>query len=365
MKKLSLLLALTIFNSGLSWAGVSVDGASLTHAQVADYTGSGITITSPVDYQTIQRSGTTANITISGTYSGSPTAIEARFNGGSWATIVASPAGGTFTGTLSSQNQGQGVLEVRYTNDTATTDDINFFGIGDVYLCAGQSNMSGRGTSNQSYSHASLRASLYGNNNAWKNLVDPYDSATNQVDTVSSDTSPAAAGSWIPLLATGIMADRSVPVAFIPCAKGGTSSTEWQPGADHQDRTTLYGSCVYRANQAGGVKAVLWWQGESDAASAVSQATYNANLDTIANAFNTDLGVKLVAVILQNSTGVTDLDEQKIRDATAEAILDNANVLQGPDFSDISSDDTFHLKTNGNLQTAADRWLTALNSAGV
>lgn len=364
MKKTFLFILLILLSSN-AWAGVSIDGASLTNAQVADYTGSGITITSPVDYKTIQRSGITADISITGTYSGSPTAIEARFNGGSWATIVASPAGGTFTGTLSSQTQGQGVLEVRYTNDTATSDSVNFFGIGDVYLCAGQSNMSGRGTSNQSYSHASLRASLYGNDNTWKNLVDPYDSATNQVDTISSDTSPAAAGSWIPLLATGIMADRSVPVAFIPCAMGGTSSAEWQPGADHQNRATLYGSCVYRANQAGGVKAVLWWQGESDAAAAVSEATYNTNLDTIANAFNTDLGVSLVAVILQNSTGVSDVNEQAIRDATATAILDNANVLQGPDLSDISSDDTFHLKTNGNLQTAADRWLTALNSAGV
>lgn len=232
----------------------------------------------------------------------------------------------------------------------------------DIFIVAGQSNASGRGTNNQSYSHATLSAGLFGNDYVWKNLADPTDSATGQIDTVSSDGA-AAAGSLWPLLATLIMSDQNATVAFVPCAKGGTSITAWLPGANHQDRTTLYGSMVFRAGQVGQIKAVLWWHGETDAIAAMSQATYNGHLDTIANAIQADMGVKLMPCLLQNSSGITDVDEQKIRDATSEAWGDNANVLIGPDFSDIASDDTFHLMTNAKLQLAADRWFVALETA--
>jgi hypothetical protein len=220
--------------------------------------------------------------------------------------------------------------------------------------------MSGRGTNNQVYGHATLKAGLFSNAYAWRELSDPYDMATSQTDTVSSDSSPAAAGSFIPLLATEIMADQGVPVAFVPAAKGGVSITSWLPGGDHQDRTTLYGSMVYRALQTG-AKAVLWWQGETDAIDGMAQATYNGHLDTIANAVDTDLGVPLMACKLQNSSAITDSpNEAAINAAIAEAWADNANVLEGPDLSDIGSDDAYHLQTDAKLLTAAQRWWAKL-----
>lgn len=270
-----------------------------------------IAITTPVSYQVFQRDGSNVgDIAITGTYTGSPTAIEARFNGGAWATIDASPAAGSYSGTLSNQAPGQGTLEVRFTNETDTTSSRTLVGVGDIFVCAGQSNMSGRGTSNQSYSHATLKACLFGNDYTWKELSDPYDSATSQTDAVSSDAG-VVAGSFIPLLATELMALTGVPVAFIPCAKGATGiDPDHLPGVDHQDRATLYGSMVYRALQVGGVKCVLWFQGETDAINGVSQADYNADLDTIANAIQADLGVKLMACKLHECTDrdVTDIN---------------------------------------------------------
>jgi hypothetical protein len=232
-------------------------------------------------------------------------------------------------------------------------------GIGDVFIVAGQSNPSGRGTNNQAYSHATLKAALFGNNYQWEELSDPYDSATSQVDTVSSDSSPAAAGSFVPPLATLIMADQNVPVAFVPCAKGGSAITAWLPDTDHFDRTTLYGSMAYRAQQTG-AKAVLWWQGEQDALSGMSQATYNGHLDTIADALQADLGIKLVACKLQDCSGA---DVTAINAAIAEAWADNANVIPGADLSDIETDDEYHLKTDAKLQEAANRWWAALQAA--
>lgn len=111
-----------------------------------------ITITTPKTYQVIQRNGSDqANIQISGTYTGSPTAIEASWNGGPYTEIVSNPTGGTYSGTLANQSVGQGTLTVRFTNDINQSASAQYVGVGDIFVIAGQSNFSGRGTSNQTY----------------------------------------------------------------------------------------------------------------------------------------------------------------------------------------------------------------------
>lgn len=312
-------------------------------------------------YQVVQRNASNeADLTVSGTIlTAGAHDVEARWNGGAW-TVIDDAATGTFSGTLAAQSAGQGTLEVRLADLPLNIEQILNVGIGDVFICAGQSNMSGRGTNNQAYSHATLKAALFGNNYAWKELSDPYDSATGQTDAVSSDSSPAAAGSFLPILATLIMADQNVPVAFVPCAKGGTSITDWLPGADHSDRTTLYGSMNYRISQTG-VKAVLLWLGETDAIAGMDAATFNGHLDTVANAVGTDASVKVIPCKLQNSSGIADdPNEAAINTAIGTAWADNANVAAGPDLTDIASDDTYHLQTDAKLLTAAQRWFAAL-----
>lgn len=318
----------------------------------------GITLSTPVDYTTYQRNGSNqANIAITGTYYGTPTTIEASFNGGAYAVIDASPSGGTFSGTLSTQSAGQGTLTVRFSNATSVTDTSAYIGIGDIFIIGGQSNACGRGNSNKSYSHATLKATMFGNDYNWKELSDPVDAVTNQVDSVSDDGS--ALGSVWPLIATSVLTNNSLPVAFVPCAKGGTAITSWLPGANHQDRSTLYGSMIYRALQTG-CKAVLWWQGESDVVSGMAEATYNGHLDTIANAIGSDLSVKIIPCKLQN---MPDLDETNVNNAIGTAWGDNSNVLTGPDLSSLSSDDAYHIKTNENLASAASLWWTAIKAA--
>jgi hypothetical protein len=156
------------------------------------------------------------------------------------------------------------------------------------------------------------------------------------------------------------MADLGVPVGIIIVAKGGTGITQFKAGADHLDRSTLYGSLNYHINAIGGVKCVLWWQGETDAVAAMSQADYNGHLDTIANDLQADRGVKLMSCLLQNSTGITDANEDAIRAAVTEAAGDNPNVLLGPDFSAISSDDSFHLQTDTKVDNAGAAWAQSI-----
>ncbi len=321
-----------------------------------------ITITSPKSYQVIQRDGSNkADIQISGTYTGTPTAIEASWNGGSYTTIVASPSGNSFSGTLANQIAGQGELRVRFVNDTSVLASRAYVGVGDIFVIAGQSNSSGRGTNNQVYIHTTLKAGLFGNDDQWKELSDPTDNAVGQIDAVSNDASSAAGSVW-PLVTTKFLANQNVPVAFIPAALGGTSIAQWQPGMNHLDATTLYGSMSRRINAAGGkAKAVVFWQGENDAYHGTSQADYKSKLTNMVNNIYTDFGIKTVVASIGKVDTATESNLDKIRLAQQSAWNDGGNVLVGPAFFDVNLPDYVHFMSNSELQLAADRWWNALN----
>lgn len=319
-------------------------------------------ITIPSQLQVFQRSGNTGTIPIAGTTTGAHV-IEASFNGGAFATIVTNPVG-YFTASLSGQGKGWGTLTVRWADQTNHYTQITC-GIGDVFVVAGQSNASGRGSNNQSYSAGGFAASEFDNAYAWQNLTDPTDDATGQADTVSADTGgTAAAGSIWPLLATTIITNQTCPVAFIPCAKGSSTISDWQPAASHYDRATLYGSMAFRAIYAiqGGVRAVLMWEGETDALAGVSQATYYTALTNFTAGVQADLGVKVMCCKLQNCSGISAPNQAAINAAIGQAWSDDTNSLTGPDLSgiDTAPDDTLHLKTDAKLGAAAALWFSAL-----
>jgi hypothetical protein len=332
-----------------------------------------ITLTSPSTRQVFQRNGTTGSISISGSQNSVIAHdIEASFNGGSYQTIATNAAPGAFSGTLTGQAQGEGTVTVRLKDLTNASASVNNVGIGDVFVIAGQSNASGRATNNQSYtSSGGLTASLYGNDNVWHDLTDPTDSPASQVDVVSKEDSNSNAlgssqgspgGSYWPKLASYIIANQNVPVAFIPTALGGTGIALWQPGANHEDRTTLYGSMVYRALAVGGVRAVLWHQGETDAHNAMSQSTYTADLAAIAAAIHSDLGVKLVPAKLQSGgTYASQSNLNTVNAAIAAEWAGDANVAGGADLSGLTVDDGFaHLQSDANMASAGQLWWNSL-----
>lgn len=334
-----------------------------TNKNIVINTVGSITITSPVNYQVIQRNGSNqANITVTGTYTGTPTAIEASWNSGAYTTIVASPAGGTFSGTISNQTAGQGTLIVRFTNNTSVSSSKSYVGIGDIFVSAGQSNGSGRGLNPQTYSNPTLKASLFGNDDVWKELADPTDSNTNQVDSVSLEVPGVEGGSVWPLIATNYLADQNVPVAFIPTTKGGTSITQWQPNSsNHGDVTTLYGSMYRRINAVGGVKAVLFWQGENDMGT--SRATYLSKVTSLANAIYSDFGVKTVVAQIGPYNNQTATNIDNVRLAQIDAWNAGGNILPGPSLYDIQITDLtyyVHFRTDAEVAAAATRWWAAI-----
>lgn len=318
-----------------------------------------ITISSPQPYRVFQRSDLNwADIPISGTYIGTPTAIEASFNGGAWTTIVASPAGGVYSGTLTNQNAGQGTLTVRFTNDTTQNAAVNFVGIGDIFFVIGQSNAVGNGTNNQVYSHPSLKAAMWHvGDTAWAEMVDP--------------TGYFGHGSAWPLLATLHMASQGVPFAIVSGAVNATglvsSGNDWQKGQAiyEQALTTLANSGV------NGIKAILWYQGEGDAGAGASQAAYQTALSQMLDDMQADsaalAGVKMVCASIGDHAPANAPGLNRIRAAQMDRWDNDPDIQAGPAMYDVdvTDGDGSHIGTgidgDAELQTEANRWWRMLS----
>lgn len=93
-----------------------------------------------------------------------------------------------------------------------------------------------------------------------------------------------------------------------------------------------------------------------------SQASYNASLDSIANAIMADLGVPLIPCKLQQCY---DRDVTNVNAAIGEAWANNPNVKAGPDLSDLTpvTANDVHFRTDAEMITVGGRWATAIRAA--
>ncbi len=346
------------FRVGLTTLFVAGLAAAVLATPVAAAAGT-LSVTSPRPYQVVQRGPKgTADIVVRGVARGLGTQVQARWHGGAWAAGRVA-ANGTFKVVLKRQPAGQATLVVRSIARPALSKSLRFVGVGDVYVIAGQSNASGRGVAYSRYENAELRAGMFGNDDRWKELLDPVDSPVKQVDTVSRDS--LAWGSVWPFVAEGLAAADPVPVAFVPCPKSTTSIFRWLPDRVRPfSRATLYGSMVRRAKAAGGVRAVLFWQGEADARSLVPQQDYEEALSTLAAHVGEDLGAPLVAA------QIGDYDMRYTADGingirlAQQDVWGRGDVVAGPVLYDIDLHGRVHFTQAYELRAAARRWTAAI-----
>ena len=122
----------------------------------------------------------------------------------------------------------------------------------EVFLLGGQSELAGRGTLTDSNRLSTERVLKLSKDLTWVEGTEPI-----HFDKRSAGAGPAA--SFARAVADH---DPDVVVCLVPCAFGGTSIRQWQPGQ------ALYTNFVARAREAakrGPVKGFLWHQGDSDA----------------------------------------------------------------------------------------------------
>lgn len=220
-------------------------------------------------------------------------------------------------------------------------------GAPDVFVVAGQSNAVGQGVEMNQATPGPFVAMKMDRaiDGTWLPLADPTD--------------PAGYGSPWPLLANRFVASQGRDIYVIPCAVGGTSIAQWQPG------TPLYTRMIERARAVFPARLgpVLWWQGEADALAGTSQAQYLERLAALATSVRADLGVPLMVAKLQTSANVPAAQLQAINAAIEQAWRDVPSVVRGPDLSPLIADEGFHLTSPMNIQAAGARWWESLASA--
>lgn len=261
---------------------------------------SSVAITTPAAYKVHQRSGgsNVATIPVTGTYVGTPTTIEYRWDSGSWATLDAAPTGGAFSGSVASVTGGYRTLSVRFSNDTAVTGSRANVYVGEIFPWYGQSNPVGQLTDMQTYTAPGGVPSSMFRDGSWQALADPV------------FTSGYALGSPEILFANRMAALLGVPIGIIVTAYGsqplatGTMSLAPPSGQYYAAMLATLASAV----GTGGVRAVCYYQGETDASNSVTYAAYLAALQGLADAIATDIpgAPPLVAMQIGYGGGTVD-----------------------------------------------------------
>jgi hypothetical protein len=260
-----------------------------------------VDVDEPEDYTVWQRRSGERSVTLSGTYTGTPTAIEARIvahgtdtpvSGLDWQTVDAAPSGGTWSGSLTLPAGGWYNVDVRFSNDPGITyTGLNRFGVGDVFIIYGQSQ------------HAQLWTTA---------LTAPTPNALSSLVVTETGTlGLPPANMTISNFLNSVIGETGLPTMVIGAARPNKHVAELSQGQGPYNDLITYAT-AYDA------LAMFYNQGTSDVWSGTGYSTYKAALETLLSALATDLAGVLSGPctfglsILANTT--TDLSDTKIDD---------------------------------------------------
>lgn len=311
--------------------------------------------------------GATASVGITGSYTGAPTVIQARsvdYTSGAqvtpWTTIVASPSGGTFAGTLPmAEYEGWQRIEVRGdTTSVAATATTTRIGAGVLVGWEGQSQSRylatnvDNSTGSSAYTPDDLTSvyaqdgmliatsgedySLY-TDVAWHYAGETY--------TKSGKTFLAGGGAGVAEAGKVMRSALKVPVGFIVNAIGGV-------GLDVLNASPAQPIFAARYNEAGRPHYVgLMMQGGNDLGA--SEATYTTRLNNwrawhTANIAYTPRRKFMISPLARRQTG-SNVDIVNIRRPQMAHIDANASdtIFAGWGY-DVSLADAVHQDANGN-----------------
>ena len=147
----------------------------------------------------------------------------------------------------------------------------------DLYLLIGQSNMAGRGKLTAENRISSGRIYKLDAQGKWQQAEEP----------IHFDKKVAGAGLAASFARMVADRDKDVKIGLIPCAVGGTRIDRWIEGGD------LWSNAVSRtkvALKSGKLKAILFHQGETDAASEKNTLAWAGRFESMVKSLRREFG---------------------------------------------------------------------------
>jgi hypothetical protein len=191
---------------------------------------------------------------------------------------------------------------------------------------------------------SAFTAVQYDRADTWKPLQEGDTQATS-----FDGGSSGSRGSYIGALSNRLQAN-GVPVAFVPAAQGSTRISDWARNTSNPASTaTLYGRALTQRNEIGGCRALIWWQGESDASNATDPATFETATNTLINGWMTDTGTPTFLVKITNFHP----NAPTIRARQDAIAASNVNVVGIADGGGTYSGDVHYL-TSAQINNIAD-----------
>lgn len=179
--------------------------------------------------------------------------IQCQTEGNNWEVTLTIPQGGLYR------------LEARETAEPFNQNHNRFdwsqpvgfarhVGVGEIFVMAGQSNMSAYGR-DAAFDPPALGVHLFNNNHQWDIASHPLNSVVNPLDCNSDGGSGTSPG-----LAFGRMMQKrlGVPIGLISAARGGSSLEDWNPNKKEHE---LYDAMKSKIEDVGGITGMIWYQG--------------------------------------------------------------------------------------------------------
>ncbi|KAK1321833.1 putative carbohydrate esterase [Acorus calamus] len=216
----------------------------------------------------------------------------------------------------------------------------------DVFILAGQSNMSGRGGVH---------------NNVWDGVIPPECRPDPSIQRLSASLQWEEAHEPLHAdidvygvcgvgpgmsFANAVRSRNAVMMGLVPCAVGSTSIDDWSKGGK------LYGTLIRRAKAAvsggGTIRAVLWYQGEKDAISEELARAYRPKMERFVGDLRGDLA--LPSLLLIQVAIATGQGPYKDIVRAAQKAINLPNVVTVDALGLQIAEDHVHLTTQAQVQ---------------
>lgn len=228
-------------------------------------------------------------------------------------------------------------------------DVVHYFGIGDLYVIAGQSNSAGYGK-DPVYDPPELGVHLLANCNCWKLAAHPLNDSTDTRHEINRETANTGNSPYLSF-AKYLKRELHYPVGLIQTSLGGSPLSRWNP----EEEGDLYKNMLEIAGLAkSGIKGILWYQGCSDTEEPQSK-TYFERFQKMVERTRRDLqNQDLAFLTVQLNRCITKSDQQtdegwsRVREAQRRAAREIRNVFLVPSL-DFSLSDSIHNSSASNV----------------